>query len=288
VLVGNLKRKYLSLKRAILKNPKLIIPTTALLFLCMFSLIELTRAGLYRNSAREYKDSAEVQSLHETVDKLQRSTEQLPAAFYCELDHENLLSEFNEAYSELDSENTVENLVRRVSNQTEELSPAPAFSSPLNFLPVVKGSSELSEEMEQALQVITELTEQDVRSDYCLKVEEVLTRVYFLESLATTEGVAALLPGQVENFQVNLRQAQEIFEEIQTVPKIFMSDHGNLAELLQNVGEDLRKNANKNEAFARRIQNDIKSVKSIITNIGDKTEDLQRRPQEIALQASYL
>lgn len=268
------------------RRPNLLIPLVAVSAILLFTAVEYGRAWAYRQSVAEYKQSATVLSLKTTVDKLQRETEKQPAAYYCDLSADDLLALFNQAYEPAGSD-SIDSIVQQLHAEVSGTKP-PAFSSALNVFPGIVGARRISEEVSRAVSGIRKLTESDVRTTYCMELQQVLAQVYFLPNLSAPEGVSALLPGQQENFQVNVRQAQEQFASIRTIPKSFADEHARLGELLESVASNLRANRNDYDGFSRALQQNAIKLQDIVDDIGSKAKDLRQRPQEIALQASIL
>jgi hypothetical protein len=269
------------------KKPKLLIPTIAVVTLLSFSIFECARAYYFEKEAEAYKTSVEVQNLQQTVTLLNESTV-VPSAAYCDLSFEGLLADFNDAYEPIIEESRrPENLHKKLQEQAAQISPPPSYRSLAEFLPRPKNASELSDNLQEAVESLAVLAKLDARSEYCLQLSQVLARTYFLSDIKKPEGVGALFVGQVENFQINVGQAQEMMKKLK-YPTDFEAEHVKIFEILNSVAINLRKDENKYTAFARNIEQDVNQLEATLSSIRDKSADLQKRPQEITLQAGSL
>ncbi len=287
-LVQKARERATAFRVMIRKKPILLVPICAVITLLLFALFECGRAWAYLNSAETYSDSASMQSLQTKVDKLSRSVEIIPSAYYCDVSTENLIANFNEAYSALGpGDNAPEAIVATIKDELKLLTPPPAYSSYVDFLPRPKQARWQSVQMSQAAEKLQELTDQDIRSTYCLALQQALSRVYFMQDLQSPEGVAALLPGQIENFQTNVAQAIDLLTATAYPPQ-FEAEHIASIKNLQMVAVHLRADNNNYMQFARQIELDLKELQQVVVGLKNKSVDLQGRVTEIALQTQLL
>lgn len=270
------------------RRPKTIIPVVAFISLVIFAGTEHIRANIYLNSVDAYKNSVEILNAKDTIEKLQTSIELSSKAYFCDISHINLLPVFNEAYADFFSDNNhPQALVSNLNSQLISADTPPAFSSLMNFLPEPKVAEKTSAELKTAYTELTELSKENAINNYCLNLETALVRTYFLQDLKKPEGVSALLPGQIENFQINVSQSQDLVKTM-TFPSQFEQEHLKVLDFLNKVAVDLEKDDNSYKQFARNIEDDLKILDEALTSIRAKTSELQKVPDDIALQASVL
>lgn len=287
-LVQKVRELARAFRSVIRKKPILLVPICAVLTLLLFALVECGRAWVYLNSAETYRNSVSMQSLQTKVDKLNRAVEIIPSAYYCDISTVNLIANFNEAYSTLGpGDNAPEAVVATITDDLELLTPPPAYSSYVDFLPRPKQARVQSEQMSQAAAKLQELTKEDVRSTYCLALQQALSRVYFMQDLQSPEGVAALLPGQIENFQTNVSQAVDLLTAT-VYPSQFEAEHIASIKNLQMVSTHLRADDNNYTQFARQIELDLKELLQVFVGLKNESVDLQDRVTKIALQTQLL
>ncbi len=287
MIVDKLKHYYRNTKEYFTAKPKMLIPVAALVFLILFTIFESGRAIYYQKSVRNYKNSVAVLDIRDTVDKLNFVTQDNPPAIYCDLQLEGLLQENNEAYQQITENNQPGNLVSKLREQVKNAGSPPAFNSILQFVPNVRHARDTSQEIHGAIKNISSLTTFDVRSEYCINLSKVLSKVYFLPDIDSPEGVSALSVGQLENFQVNVSQAQKSLLII-TPPPMFTEQHIEINNLLNTIALNLRENAYKYDEFSRRIEQDVQLLDKTLDDIRAKSIDLQSRPGQIAIQAKVL
>jgi hypothetical protein len=104
--------------------------------------------------------------------------------------------------------------------------------------------------------------------------------------LQKPESVSALLPGQLENFQVNISQAQEKLKTMK-FPSIYQPSHLKINEIFVQIAKDLRLDDNSYTKFAREIEADVQALNETNHTISNLATDLRNRPKDIAIQASY-
>lgn len=283
-----LKNRYNKIKDYFKRRPKAIIPVVAILSLLIFAGVECIRANAYLNSVDSYKNSVEILNAKDTVEKLQTSVELSSKAYFCDISHNDLLPAFNEAYADFFSENNhPEVLIPKLNSQLQTVGPPPSFSSLMNFLPKPRKAEQTSREIKTAYIELIELTKNNEINKYCINLETALVRTYFLQDLKKPEGVSALLPGQIDNFQTNVAQSQELIKSM-TFPTEFEQEHLKVLEFLNKVAGDLNKDDNNYKQFARDIEADLLILDEALASIREKTIELQKVPDDIALQASIL
>ncbi len=282
------KNIYRKTKDFFKRKPKAIIPVVALLSLLIFAGIECIRANAYLNSVETYKNSVEILNAKDTVEKLETSVKLSSKAYFCDISHSNLLPAFNEAYADFFSENNhPEALMPRLNTQLQTAGAPPSFSSLMNFLPKPRKAEKTSLDIKTAYLELTKLSKDNAINNYCINLETALVRTYFLQELKKPEGVSALLPGQIENFQTNVSQSQDLVKNM-TFPTQFEQEHLKVLEFLNKVALDLDKDDNNYKQFARDIEADLKILDEALGGIRAKTADLQKVSDDIALQLSIL
>lgn len=282
------KNIYRKTKDFFKRRPKAIIPVVAILSVIIFAGAECVRANLYLSSIESYKNSVEILNAKDTVEKLQVSVELSSKAYFCDISHSNLLPVFNEAYADFFSENNhPQALVPRLNSQLISAGAPPTFSSLMNFLPKPESAEKISQELNTSYLNLIELSKENALNDYCVNLETALVRTYFLQDLKKPEGVSALLPGQIENFQTNVSQSQD-FIKAMTYPTQFEQEHLKVLEFLNKVAVDLKKDDNNYKQFARGIEDDLKILDEALTSLRSKTTELQKVPDDIAIQLSIL
>ncbi len=134
---------------------------------------------------------------------------------------------------------------------------------------------------------ISSLVQQDARSAYYLELDSALTNIIFIQDLQKPEGVSALLPGQIENYQTNTAQSKEVLLTMK-FPTEFEQDHIKLLEILNKIEVDLRGNDNNYKQFSRAVESDVNEIDTVLASIRLKTIELQEVPQQIDIATSVL
>lgn len=288
ILMKRFKNIYRKTRDYFKRKPKVIIPVAAIISLIVFAGVECIRANAYLNSVDSYKNSVEILNAKDTVDKLQTSVELSSKAYFCDISHDDLLPAFNEAYADFFSENNhPEALMPKLNSQLESAGSPPAFSSLMNFLPKPKKAELTSKQIETAYTDLIELTKDNEINKYCINLETALVRTYFLQDLKKPEGVSALLPGQINNFQTNVAQSQELIKSM-TFPTEFEQEHLKVLDFLNKVAVSLQKDDNKYKQFSRDIEADLIILDEALASIRAKTTELQNVPDNISIQMSIL
>jgi len=283
-----LKNTCTRLKNFFRRKPKAIIPVVFILSLIIFAVVECIRASLYISNVEDYKNSVGILDVQDTIEKLQTSVEISSRAYFCDISHDNLLPEFNTAYANFFNENNhPEALLPKLKTQLETAGGPPDFSSLMNFMPQPKRAEKLSLDVNNAYLKLTELTQENAINTYCINLETALVRTYFLQDLKKPEGVSALLPGQIDNFQTNIAQSQDLIKSM-TFPSQFEQEHLKVLEFLNKVAGSLQKDDNNYKQFARSIEEDLKILDEVLASISNKTLELQLIPEKILLQANTL
>lgn len=256
--------------------------------LIVIGVFECIRARVFISDVQDYKNSAAVLTIVDSVDRLTRSVDSAPPVYYCQLNYVGLISKFNPAYDELAATKDLsEELVPKLNQDLVNVEPVPAYSSLLEFLPQPKKARKISQDLHASIDSLKQLTSADARTSYCLTLRDALAKVYFLQDLRNPEGVSALSVGQLESFQVNVSQAQAIIQPIE-FPTIFEAEHVAFLQLLQKIAIDLREDEDKYTQFSRSIEQDVLELEEILAGLREASGDLLNRPKDIALQASYL
>ena len=266
-------------------HPKLATAISLVLFFIIFCGIEASRAAWYSRTVGSYKNSAAVMEMRDTVDKISRSATITRSAYLCDIALENLTPQLDQESIEFSQENNhLQVLVPKVHDQIATLKTAPKFYSLAVFLPQVKAAKKQSSELEQARTKLSLLTKPDARSDYCTALEEALIKVYFIMTLQKPEGVEALFPGQLENFQVVVQQSQEEAQKL-SYPTKYEQEHLAINKLLVQLEKDLKTNDNNTVAFSRRIEQNVLQLNDELNMLQQKAEDLSRLPGELLVFA---
>lgn len=272
----------------IVKRPKYLILIAGVVFLVLFSALETVRAQLFMLQLDNYRTSARVEALNDSVDRLVAQTEKGgggPAL--CELSLDGNIVGYNVAYQTQSNMQTTEDLMRAVHDRAMQALPSPAFYSVLNFLPHIKSKQDTSEAAARALNQEVNLTKQDTQSQYCLRLLSVLSEVYFLKTISTPEGVSAMRVGQVENFQTNVRKAQEALKAIIPPPE-FADEHVQLTEILNHIALHLREDENDFVSFSRRIEMQTSELAIVLQSLHDKSAHLRNVPGNLYLESTIL
>jgi hypothetical protein len=278
----------MNVRAKIVKQPKYAMIVASVATLLLFGFIECVRAWHFQNNMREYKLSSEVQSFVDTIDRLQRVTENNPSAYFCDLSTRNLLNQFNKAYEEQGlGENAPEQIMSLLREDMSTVAKAPSFWSIVDFLPRPAAASKMSTDITSAIKNMQDALKHDIRSEYCLNLQDALSRLYFSESIRTPQGVGALLPGQIENFQVNVRQAQEALLNM-TIPDDFYESHVALTKNVQNLGQALQGDDNNYVDFSRKVDVEMVDLESQLEQLRQQTLDLQLIPAKLKIESANL
>lgn len=270
---------YKKVRNFIKRKPKMVIPVVAILCIFIFMIAECARAAIYLNSVNDYKKSAKVLVLQDSVVKLQNAVDAVSSSYFCDIDLTKLTESSNEAKTEV--------IVEEIRNQIEQVKPAPAFSSLVDFLPRPKKARATSVDLKKSTDQISNLVQQNVRSAYCLELDSALTNINFLQDLQKPQGVSALLPGQIESYQTNTAQSKEVLLAMK-FPTEFEQDHIKLLEIINKIEVDLRGNDNNYKQFSRAVESDVNEIDAVLASIRLKTVELQEIPQQIDIAASVL
>lgn len=265
------------------RKPLLCVPIVALISGLLFVAIEQARAEFFIKNAEDYRNSATVQTLLSDIDTLNRSVLVAPAAYFCNLDLENLLPDFNNAYLSLGQGNNAPDAVMsRIRSDIELTKNVPYFHSYLTVLPTVERAHLESKELNSALARLRELSAENERSEYCQSLQEILGRTYFIESIRKPEGVSALFPGQIENFQINLSQAQEALDALPAIDNS-IEVHAGLRRALSSLSLILKGDENNYVMFSRAVEEQYTEIESLLESLRSKNQDLQDIPAQLAL-----
>lgn len=277
------KINLLVLKKFTRRKPLL---ASIIIFMCVSvfcTVIEQMRAWYFMKEADDFATSAQVQTIQSDVDRLNRSVQAVPASLYCELTASNLLADFNVAYLPLSSgDNAPEKIVDKINEGMASLQSTPSFRSIWPFIPLGKDARDRSEKLRLAITEMKRLSNTDVRSKYCLAAQEALARIYFAQTLRESQGVAVLLPGQIENFQTNTKQALELLTAL-PYPAPFADEHISLSESLASLQRTLQGDTDNYKVFAQQVDADMTRIESILASIKQSSEDLQDRPAQMAI-----
>lgn len=282
------KQGLKKVKDTLNRRPFLTIPIVVVVTVFLYGGVELVRAAYFMRRAEEYRNSARVQTLLSDIDTLNKSVLVAPAAYFCNIDLENLLPDFNSAYIALGQGNNAPDAVMdRLKSDIETAKNTPSFRSYLTGLRSVERAQTESKKLNSAIDRLSELTEENDRSTYCQSLQDALSRTYFLQSISTPEGVSALLPGQVENFQINVTQAQELLLRMH-VPDEFKQEHEKLHEAYEQVASILKSDDNAYVRFSRDIERQVLGIDETLQSVRTKASDRQAIPTEIMLSAAAL
>ncbi len=283
-----IRYSVLRVRAIFIGKPKVFMLFMAIGTVLLVCLFEYGRAWFYMRSVESYRSSANMQMLQQDVDKLVRSVELMTPPYFCHITAPNLLTSADSAYvTERNSELTPEKIVSRLRDQFQLVDHPPAYSTLApSFLLIKKAQSE-SAKMHDAVLKLKELVTDDVRSGYCLELTDALSQVYFIKDIQTPEGVSALLPGQVEDFQVRVSKTKETLLSMR-FPEPFTTQHTDFIRILNEIAVSLRQNENNYVEFARRLGAEKLEIDGLLETIRSQTTDLQQRPMQIALTAQVL
>ena len=141
--------------------------------------------------------------------------------------------------------------------------------------------------MKDGLQGIENLTGEDSRSTYCLELVNALSEVYFINDIRKPQGVSALHVGQLENFQVDVNQAQELLLSL-SLPNLYVEQHATINNVMNDLRLNLREDTSDPEAFSRIIQKDYEELSFTLKEIEIRSTDLLSRPEQLVLYADAL
>lgn len=256
----------------------MIIPVVAILCVLLLMIAECARATIYQNTVEDYKKSVKVLNLKDSISILQRTVKDYDASYFCDIDQSKIA---------LDTTSSVSSLMASIREQIEQAKPVPAFSSLLDFLPRPHKARAVSVDMKKATDQITELVVADARSTYCMDLSSALLDINFIQSLKKPEGVSALLPGQVEDYQVKTSNVVELLLNMK-FPSNLEQEHIKLIEAIKQIEIDLRGNDNNYKQFSRTIETDVANIDLVLAEIKIKSLDLQLIPEQLDIAVSIL
>ncbi len=263
------------------QRPKSIIVLSCVVSLLAFVPFEFMRASRYIATVEKYRNSPQVLGVKTSAEELNIGTDVQATAAYCDVD----ITRFTK-----DSDSEVGQLVppgREIYLRAEEAIPSPAFDSVFAFLPRIREAHDESEEISRALEKIRELTSEDARSTYCFGLVSVLGELYFLKDIQTPQGVGALVVGQLESFQLHVRNAQQKLAKT-IPPQVFYDEHRALVESLNQLALDVRTNENDEQEFSRRVENTVTTIQDTLGALRFKSKDLLTRFDQVDLYADIL
>lgn len=282
-IISRLERRAIHF---IFRRPKSLIIIASVVFLVFLIGFESLRAALFSMRMAEYRKSAEVQEFNNAVGRLANMSEKgSDASILCDLRLSGNIGGYNAAYQS--DGPTVSTLLQEVRNRAETVVPSPAFHSVLTFLPQLKAQESLGESVHAALKNVAILTKQDSRSIYCSQLLDVLSEVYFLPAISSPEGVAAMRVGQVENFQTNVRKAQNKLRAL-SPPQEFSNEHAQMLELLNRIALYLRGDDNDYITFSRQVELQSAQLELVLQALRVKSTDLQSMPAKLYLETAIL
>lgn len=254
----------------------MIIPFVAILCVLLLMIAECARATIYQNTVEDYKKSVKVLNLKDSISMLQRTVKDYDASYFCDIDQAKIA---------LDTTSSVSSLMASIREQIDLAKPAPAFSSLLDFLPRPHIARAVSVDIKKATDQITELAVADSRSTYCMDLSSTLLDINFIQSLKKPEGVSALLPGQVEDYQVKTSNVVELLLSMK-FPTNLEQEHIKLIEAIKQIEIDLRGNDNNYKQFSRTIETDVANIDLVLAEIKIKSLDLQLIPEQLDIAVS--
>ncbi len=276
------------IKRFYVQKPMRLLPTVALLTVLTFGVEECVRARYYLQQISYYKNSSRALQLHDTVQALQKSVESTHSALYCDVRLQEAIDSASTSYRvSLAQQSDAHSLNATLQEHIGELSPPPAFSSLVEFLPGPSQARILSEELADSVQSLQVLTQKNARSEYCLELSNVLEDVYFIQQLTKPEGVHALLAGQLENYQIKAQGALDKLL-VMKFPVQYADEHDGITAAVSQLTLNLVRNENDVLSYAGYMQDNYDQLIEQLESIEKKSIDLQEIPKNIALQASYL
>lgn len=271
------------LHKKLARKPIAYSVTIVFVILVICSIGECVRASFYMNHLNDYKNSAKIQHINEDIDRINRAVTRAPSAYFCDITSENLLDEFNSAYLKAGSEDSEPGaIIEHIRQDFTDIGPVPEFTTIFSILPRPSKAIEQSKQAKEAYLILQDLIKIDERSEYCQSLQEILGRTYFIESIRKPEGVSALLPGQIENFQINLSQAQEALD---TLPAIDNSIevHAGLRRAYSSLSLILKGDENNYVMFSRAVEEQYTEIGSLLESLRSKNQDLQDIPAQLAL-----
>ncbi len=283
-----LKQKLLAMKKLLLRKPRLLILVSFVVFMLLFAGFECLRARTYLRRVDDYRQSVAVLELKDAIQKMSVVAEdEYPDPVLCEFVAGGRLSQQGASLTEMREGEMLDSAVNMVHDRAENALPSPRFASMLIILPQVSKARTESAKLKDGTDRILYLTSEDKESQYCLSLLDVLREVYFVSDLRTPQGVGALRVGQIENFQINVDQAQEKLREINP-PTRFTSQHILINDFLNDLRTDVRINTNDRDTFARAIDEDYETLNAILTDIGYYAENLRKLPEHVLINSSVL
>lgn len=248
---------------------------------------ECNRARVYQNRVDDYRTSDAVVSLRQDIDQLaQYSSGDVPMAVFCRLSMSEI-AYFVTGVSDRIPVRNEEKFLTEIHAGVEAVSPAPSFNSMLQILPRIREARIASEELHEGLVDIKNLTTQDTRSEYCFNLYEILAQLYFVDILRTEQGVSALHVGQIENFRLDVNDAQEKLQAL-APPKPYANQHRALNDFLNDLRSDLQASTNQYTTFSRTIESDYLTLESILAEIEAGATDLAERPEQLLIRSKVL
>lgn len=273
----NIKTRFKTLQNVISKQPRYVIIIAAVVFLVVATGFEQLRAVVYLNHVDKYNNSEQTRAAIEIVDSMQQ---QGSSSELCNLDAAGSISVKSNAYPVKDI--GVVGPISRLRDQLSKILPSPTYNSYFRFLPKVSQARKRSNQMVTASNNLVDLVKLDDRTEYCRGLQDVLSAVYFLNSLKTPQGVSALHVGQIEDFQVSLSKAQRALLELES-PTLFRNDHSAINDALNSAALSLRSDTNAYRQFSRDIELSTSAVAVAVESIRQKSEDLQSKPSDLLL-----
>lgn len=280
----------MKVSRSVLARPRSMIVCGFIGFFMLLFLVDSLRAYLYTYSAKAYIHSQNVQALHADIASFaELSANGRSNAVLCSFTMRDLVAPADSDVVNASSQ-TLHAPVEtfdRIHDRAKNGPPSPAFFSLLRYLPHINTARSSSIRLKNARGAITNLTKQDSTTQYCSSLVDVLSKVYFINDLQSAQGVSALRVGQLENFQVNVDQAQQKLLAL-SPPQTLVSQHKALNEFFNDIRLDLREDDTQINDFSRLIQADYLNLQSILQDMQLATQDLQAIPDQLLIHSAEL
>ncbi len=269
-----------SIRSFLKRDPIVISVLFALLLFGVYCAVEVARVNSYQRSIDNYQTSPRVQNLLSSIDRLAVVAGRGDTSSLCLLDTKSL---FN--LSEIVSEDVLADISSHANSLRGE---NPRFASAAVFLESVRDARTASFELQKSMHNIDSTASVGARSAYCSELAEVLSQISFMKELSTTSGVAALYVGQIENLQVNLKQAQKRFNEIRRIPTQFADQHQAISNSLQSLAILLQAEPTDEAAYSRSVAEEVASIDAELMAIRTSTSDMHSIPEQLLLYSAAL
>lgn len=283
-----MKRVKLYFARAsnfIIRRPKSIILFSFLGLLVLTGSIESIRALYFQKLADSFVDSAAVLELQTDIERLAKRLQENPSSFFCVIRNSELTSRFNDA-SDADV-NTPEEEIARLRTKLDSISGVPAFSSLADILPAPRHARARSEQIAKSLVSLKTMVTPTETNQYCMDLATALGNVYFIDKLSSPEGVAAMIPGQKEDFLTRASKARNRLIVLR-YPARYETTHIAITKTIAQLEIDLTGNSNDYLTFARSIYRTKSGLSKELIELEELSNDMKAVPQDLLIASHQL